>query len=181
MPRRAQFVGPLALAALLVGCGGGGGSSDGSSIAPDFPSVEACITGPWLLVADQAQRAFTGSLPSGVSLSLTGQATVDIAADGTYTYKPDFTVNFQTPAGPAQGRLRGTTKGTWAVSGSTLTTTETSNNITGVATGSFGSVPIPNAGGFSSMQSTLLACTPAYFDYEVQATSGNFTQRLVGN
>lgn len=174
-------------ASLLVAACGGGSSEDGasatgassSSAAPDFASLEDCMSTQWILVADQATRGANAIAAPGVSTSTTGQALVDIARDGTYTYSPSFTINMQTPAGPASGRTSGTSRGTWSISGNNLVTTETSNNITGEVTGSFGSVPLPRITGFSSMTSTVLACNPSYFEYEVSAPTGNFTQRLV--
>lgn len=186
----------LTMSLILTACGGGGGDSPavaapGTTVAPstpvasssplarDFPSIEDCISTEWILVADQATRAANATVAPGVTILTTGQASVNIARDGTYTYSPRFTVNMQTPAGPASGQASGSSRGTWSISGNTLVTRETSNNITGVATGSFGSVPLPPITGFSSMSSTILACNPSYFEYEVTSSTGNFTQRLV--
>ena len=99
-------------ASLLIAACGGGSSEDGasatgassSSTAPDFASLEDCMSTQWILVADQATRGANAIAAPGVSISTTGQALVDIARDGTYTYSPSFTINMQTPAGPASGR-----------------------------------------------------------------------------
>ncbi len=146
----------------------------------EFASLQSCITHQrWVLVADQAEKALTANPAPGVSTSMSGQGTVEIGIDGTYVYRPNFTIHMQTPAGPASGQLTGSSRGTWALSGTTLVTQETSNNITGSATGSFGTVPLPPLAGFSSMESHINKCNGAYFDYEVLAPTGNFTQRLV--
>lgn len=178
----------LATTVLAAACGGSGGApeegagADGTSsstVAPDFASIEDCIAGRWTLLADQATQGANATAAPGVSISITGEAAVNIARDGTYTYSPNFTVNMQTPAGPASGQLSGTSRGTWSISGTNLITTETSNNITGVARGSFGSVPLPRIGGFGSMTSQVKACNAVYFEYEVSAPTGSFTQRLL--
>ncbi len=188
----------LTMSLILTACGGGGDSpaaaapgtpsapsapsapvAASSPLAPDFASIEDCISTEWILVADQATLRANAIAAPGVTYSATGQALVNIARDGTYTYSPGFTVNMQTPAGPASGQASGSSRGTWSISGNTLVTSETSNNITGVVTGSFGSVPLPRLTDFSSMSSTILACNPAYFEYVVTSSTGNFTQRLV--
>lgn len=164
------------------GASSGGSSADGRSpLAPDFASLEECLVNRWLLVADQADRAFQTTGAPGVTTSTTGQAIVVIALDGTYTYTPDFTVELQTPAGPATGRMSGSTRGTWSLRESSLVTTETENTLSGEATGEFGSVPLPRRAGFGSMTSTVRACNTAYFEYEVAAPTGTFTQRLVSD
>lgn len=165
------------------GGSGGGSSTDGRSpLAPDFASLEECMVNRWLLVADQADRAFQTTGAPGVTTSTTGQAIVVIALDGTYTYTPDFTVELQTPAGPATGRTSGSTRGTWSLrESSSLVTTETENTISGEATGEFGSLPLPRRAGFGSTTSTVLACNTAYFEYEVAAPTGTFKQRLVSD
>ena len=150
--------------------------------AGDF--VQAFHVGPDCVAVRAALDLVEAVKSVGVGLSaragvLTGEAAVNIARDGTYTYSPDFTVNMQTPAGPASGQLSGTSRGTWSISGTNLITTETSNNITGVARGSFGSVPLPRIGGFGSMTSQVKACNAVYFEYEVSAPTGSFTQRVL--
>lgn len=189
----------------LVGCGGGGGDTPATSastttpapaaapapaappatggtpsaVAPDFASLEDCLSNKWILLADQLQRKAARVLPSNVSATITGQGIVTIARDGTYTYAPSLGVRMNTPAGVATGNISGISRGTWSISGTTLTTVETSNSITGSVSGSFGVVPLPPQIGFSSGTSTILACNPAYFDHEFALPSGPFVERLV--
>lgn len=189
----------LSTALLLGACGGGDDSitatpldpvAPGAPAAPGTPGtpvapgpgvepLETCLPNTWILYADQAEKALLGAGVSGVDITTTGVAVVVIAPDGTYTYTPSFTLHMQTPAGPATGQYTGSSKGTWTLSGTTLTTTEISNNITGVATGSFGSVPLPIDRSFSSLPANITACNPVYLQYDVSASSGGFTQRLV--
>lgn len=174
----------LSTALLLGACGGGDDSITATPLDPVAPglgveALETCLANTWILYADQAEKALLGAGVSGVDITTTGVAVVVIAPDGTYTYTPSFTLHMQTPAGPATGQYTGSSKGTWTLSGTTLTTTEISNNITGVATGSFGSVPLPIDRSFSSLPANITACNPVYLQYDVSASSGSFTQRLV--
>jgi hypothetical protein len=188
---------PILATALVLGACGGGSSDEIASPVPttpttpgppsnpgtfpdtDFANLAACVPNTWILYADQAEKALLGAGVPGVQITTTGVATVSILPDGTYTYIPGFTINMQTPAGPASGQFTGSSKGTWVISGTTLTTTEISNNISGVATGSFGSVPLPIDRSFSSLSANITACNPVYFQYDVSAPSGSFSQRLV--
>ena len=155
------------------------GAAGASPLAPGFASLQDCLSNRWVLTADQVTRKANAVLPPEVRATATGQGIVVIARDGTFSYAPSFNVRFDTPAGPASGNLSGITRGTWSVTGNTLTTVETSTSITGVATGSFGTVPIPPFG-LGSGTVTVLACNPAYFEYDVALPSGvRFVERLV--
>lgn len=177
----------LTMTVLLAACGGGSdepaatpdGTTSGATRASDFGSTQECMVDRWVLTADQAQRAITAaSLPAGVSIETTGQAIVDIRADGTYTYRPSFTMNMNASGERATGSTTGSTTGTWRVSSDVLTTAETSNNITSTVSGSFGTISVPVSGGFSANTSRILSCQPMTLSYEVQGTT-RFTQTLV--
>ena len=174
----------LTLTVLLAACGGGSEAPapttpTGATLPSDFASTQECMVGRWLLTADQAQRAITAaSLPAFVSIATTGQAIVDIRANGTYTYTPSFTINMNASGERATGNTAGSVTGTWRVSSDVLTTAETSNNITSTVSGSFGTFSVPVSGGFGAGTSRILSCQPMTLSYEVGGAMP-FTQTLV--
>ena len=200
-----RFVLTCAIALSLSACGGGGdsapvpGSSAGvpapapavgaapapvpaagaSLLAPDFASLEDCVSNRWILLGDQVTRKANALLPSTVRASATGQGIVNISRDGTYSYFPNLAIRLDTPAGPANGTLSGSSRGTWSISGTNFVTVETSNNITGSVSGEFGVTPLPPQIGYGNSTVTILACNPAYFEYEYALPSGRFVERLV--
>jgi hypothetical protein len=170
------------VAAMLVGCGGGDGSSASagtsdsittSSVAPDFPNLKACVTNNWFMSSDQLLRGVQAlGSGSGVNFTATGSQTAAFSSDATYrnTYL-DFTVNFTSGSTSGTSRYAGSVGGTWSVDGDWLTITQTSSSATVTTTiaGVSSTTPVP-IGAPSTLK--VISCTPATLTYDQTLSTG---------
>lgn len=158
-----------------AGVGAGTGTGIGSNpIAPDFESLEACISNPWVLVADQAARTLNNP-----NVTVSGQANIVVFRDGTYTYSPDFTMTMRIGDETGFGRSSGITRGTWTLNGNEFRARMTSSSVSTTVSGSFGTVSVPTPNDFSSLPATVLSCRMATWTYEFDGPSGRVQQTLV--
>jgi len=154
---------------------------DDSAEVVDMNDTSACLTGTWDLLGDQIAGIFDQGMLATIpdlDVSVEGGGLLELRGDGTYSYTPDYTVVFTAGGETGTGTWSGTQQGSWSVEGTTLTTSPTSNDITGSAT-VFGS-PIPLSQPVSwDGETEVVSCDPATFTISTQAPTGAIVQTLV--
>lgn len=140
-----------------------------------------CLTGTWDLLADQVASIFGQGMLATIpdlDASVEGNGVLVLSGDGTYSFSPAYSVVITVGGETATGEWSGTQQGSWSVEATTLTLSETSNDITGFVT-VFGS-PIPLSQPMSFNGATdVLSCDPASFTISTPAPTGAIVQTLV--
>ncbi|MGB8858733.1 MAG: hypothetical protein WCC60_05730 [Ilumatobacteraceae bacterium] len=141
----------------------------------------SCATGEWLVLADQVARIFDNSplrsLP-GFAVSVEGEGHLDLRADGTYTYVPDFTANITVNDITGTGSWTGTLEGTWSIVGDQLTMAQTQNDLAGSVTIMGTPTPMPALNDFNG-SATVTDCQPMTFSYRMDTPMGAVDHTLV--
>ena len=151
---------------------------DDTAEVVDMNDTSACLTGTWVLLADQL-AGMLATIPD-LDVSFEGSGLVELRGDGTYSYTPDFSVEFFAGDDTGTGTWSGTQQGTWSVEGTTLTMSETSNDIIGSATISGTPIPLPPSEAMSfGGESEVVSCDPATFTISTPAPTGAMVQTLV--
>lgn len=150
------------------------GTDDGTDIA-------ACVVNTWTQLADQVEHLFTSTPMSalpGFEVSVTGEGTVEIAADGTYRYEPHFSITESVNGVTGSGEWGGTLTGTWSVEGDQLTMRQVDNGITGSITIMGQTVAMPTNRTFDGT-ATVTDCQPMTITTRIATPTGDFEQTLV--
>jgi hypothetical protein len=111
-------------------------------------------------------------------VSVEGSGLVELRGDGTYSFTPAYSVVFTAADETGTGEWSGTQQGTWSVEGTTLTLSETSNDITGSVTVFGSAIPLSppmSLGG----ETEVVSCDPATFTISTPAPTGAIVQTLV--
>jgi hypothetical protein len=158
-------------------------STTGAPSTNSLPSggIDECIVAPWIQGSDQLENLFTDTAISripGASFSLSGQATIDFAADGTYKYTPEFSMDMTIADQDASGQWSGAQTGLWKVVGDMLTISNDVNTITGTMTLFGQTQPLPPID-FREGTSRIVKCDVATLKLETDTPGGPFTQTLV--
>jgi hypothetical protein len=148
---------------------------------PPGPDINECIAAPWVQNADQLNKLFTDTAISripGATFSISGQAVIDFAADGSYKYTPAFSMDMTIADTDATGQWSGEQSGQWKVVGDMLTISNDVNTITGTMTLFGQTQPLP-AVDFRAGTSKIIKCDVATLKLETDTPNGPFTQTLV--
>jgi len=147
----------------------------------DMNETSACLTGTWDLLADQIAGIFDQGMLATIpdlDVSVDGNGLVELRGDGTYSFTPAYSVVFTAADETGTGEWSGTQQGSWSVEGTTLTMSETSNDITGSVT-VFGSpIPLSQPMSFNG-ETEVVSCDPATFTISTPAPTGAIVQTLV--
>lgn len=172
----------ICLVTLLAACGGGGdsdttsagstsssGSSAASSLAPDFPNLQACIANTWVMGGEQIRRGLD-AVGDGVT-SVSGNNTSVFSANGSYRGTPAYTINFTRGGTSATSQYSGTALGTWAVDGDRLIITRTSSSVT--VTNTIGGVTTSYTSPTGSPSTVkVISCKPTTLTYDQTLSTG---------
>jgi hypothetical protein len=135
----------------------------------------------WILNADQLGRLFDNSpvksIP-GFEFRADGQGLVEFLPNGTYTYKPNFTLLLKVSDQGGTGEFAGDVAGTWSVSGDTLTMTQTTYNVTGSLNILGVTRPMPRLETFNGT-ATNVVCDVATLKYQLNPPTGPLNYTLV--
>lgn len=143
--------------------------------------TSACLTGTWDLLADQIAGIFDQGMLASIpdlDVSVEGSGLVELRGDGTYSFTPAYSVVFTAADETGTGEWSGTQQGTWSVEGTTLTMSETSNDITGSVTVFGSAIPLSSPMSFNG-ETEVVSCDPATFTISTPAPTGAIVQTLV--
>lgn len=203
-PGRRLLIGVLVFAAVALGACGGDRASDSSadsseattstSAAPsssagpddtaevvDMSDTSACLTGTWDLLADQIAGIFDQGMLASIpdlDVSVEGGGRVELRGDGTYSYTPAYSVVLTAADATGTGEWSGSQQGTWSVEGTTLTLSETSNDITGSVTVFGSAFPLGPPMSFGG-DTEVVSCDPATFTISTSSPAGPIEHTLV--
>ncbi|MFI3136028.1 MAG: hypothetical protein QX197_04550 [Methylococcaceae bacterium] len=157
-----------------VAISGSTGSTSPSTLAPDFPSLAACVTNKWIMGAEQAVKLFDAagmrSLP-GFSVSSTGQNIITFSTDGSFQSSTNLSHVFTFSGGGGTAQSTGTRSGTWAVSDNTLTQSTTSTSESTTMTVS-GNTTVFAESSVSAGPVKVVSCTPATLTFDTLPARG---------
>ncbi|WP_157426768.1 hypothetical protein [Agromyces salentinus] len=99
----------------------------------DAASPSNCLVGDWVLTDEQMQRYYDQMNADLAEYAIvydpSGSSGLSFAEDGTYAYTPDLSMSVDIAGLPAEATLGGTLSGQYAVDGSTVSTSNDTNEL----------------------------------------------------
>ena len=147
----------------------------------DFDDLAACMTGNWIMIAEEVQDMFSdtqlGAVP-GLQVTVAGEGLLALDGSGTYSYTPGYTATISMLDITSTGEWSGSTQGTWVLDGNALTMRPTSNDISGSMTIMGNTSPLPAIGVFDG-SGTVVDCNPATMEIQLDTPVGSITHTLL--
>lgn len=116
--------------------GGSAGTDSSTTEAPtttEAPAEGDCLIGDWVVTDEQMDLFYAGvmgTLQTPLTIDTVGSAPLSFAADGTYSWAPDFVLTVDIAGQTGAGDVGGTIRGNWTAVDGVVTTSAEVNDLT---------------------------------------------------
>ena len=156
-------------------------ATDAPASGSDFDSLRACMTGNWIMIAEEVEDLFSdtqlAAVP-GLQVTVDGEGVLALAGDGTFSYTPGYTATISMLDTTGTGEWSGSAQGNWALDGNGLTMEPTSNDIAGSMTIFGNTSPLPSIAVFEGA-GTVVDCNPATMEIQLDTPVGSVSHTLL--
>ncbi len=100
-------------------------ATEQAATAPPAADASDCLIGDWVVTEEQMDAYYAGlmsTMEAPLGLDTVGSAPLSFAADGTYTWAPDFALVVDVAGQSGTGDVAGTITGEWAAADGLVTT-----------------------------------------------------------
>jgi len=123
----------LAGASVVDGSAGTDSSTTEAPTTTEAPAEGDCLIGDWVVTDEQMDLFYDGvmgTLQTPLMIDTVGSAPLSFAADGTYSWAPDFVLTVDIAGQSGAGDVGGTITGNWTVVDGVVTTSADVNDLT---------------------------------------------------
>ena len=123
----------LAGASVVDGSAGTDSSTTEAPTTTEAPAEGDCLIGDWVVTDEQMDLFYAGvmgTLQTPLTIDTVGSAPLSFAADGTYSWAPDFVLTVDIAGQSGAGDVGGTITGNWTVVDGVVTTSADVNDLT---------------------------------------------------